>query len=628
MEIRNYLNCKEIFLSNKIMVLFDNVEIGNLNKNLPSSAATLNYVDNYLPEKGIYIQDSKLGIKNTNPQDELDVSGVINSKALKTNLLTVWNPNNTANQDAIINLNVAGSSSGNPFIGMNIYNEGKLVLNQNGFLGIGVEAPTAPIHLSNAISNKKILLYDVTGNQHQFTGLGIETNGALRYQVNQSGVDHIFYSGSSSTFSGSSSTFSTELMRMKGNGKVGIGINPTSPTARLTVNTGDVDELGLSLVTSLASGKGAGIEFDNRGSGGRIYGIYSGNNGNLNIYDKMKNQSTLEIGPTGINTRGNINITGDSTSGNLIITKNAGSTGDAIIQINNGATAIGGSYVIWNKKNVENKENQWYAGVSSDGNYQIGKDIVNGTPTNSNFKIQIDNSKTEINGNLNVSGKIMESGFELIPAGTIFPFAGKVYGPGNVSSPPPGYLICDGSSKLKNDYPKLALVLDNLYGPSSNTVFVLPDLRCRIPIGAGLNVDKRGVHTGSSGFNQGTSTKILGDIGGEEKTRLLIDEIPSHDHTGNTHNGGSHQHGFSTRGDYRTWGTPTGVMATEGQPNNAYYTWFGGEHSHSFRTNQTGSNQSHNNMQPYLVINYIIKYICINIKFIEIISQSDDILIF
>jgi len=615
MEIRNYLNCKEIFLSNKIMVLFDNVEIGNLDKANPFSAATLDYVDHYLEVNGIFVKNSKLGIKNSNPQDELDVSGSINSKSLKTNLLTVWNPNNTANQDAIINLNVAGSSSGNPFIGMNIYNEsnaqwslgidnvdnlfkiksnsdfsgtGKLVLNQNGFMGVGVEAPTAPIHLSNTISNKKILLYDVTGNQHQFTGLGIETDGALRYQVNQSGVDHIFYSGSTSSSS-------TELMRIKGTGK--IGINESNPTtARLTVNTGNVDEFGLSLVTTSASGKGAGLEFDNKGTNGRNYGIYSGNNGSLNIYDKTTNLTLFETGITGAYIRVNTNITGNTNivgntnitgnnditgnltisggkdSANVIINKNSGPTGDnAMLKIKNGSTATGGSLIYLNKKNNNDKENQWNIGVGNEGTFRIIQDIVDGSSNDANLKMLIDKVKSEIYGDLNVTGKIKEKGNDLLPVGTILPYA--------AASTPAGFLICDGSEYSRTGvYKDLYSVIQLSYGTPSNTNnFKIPDLRCSVPVGMG------------SVTGGGRTTKLLGNIGGAETHTLTQAEMPIHYHRSRT-NVHRFDNGWDTNVRF--------VMSDTG----------GYDGRAAAGIDNAGGDQPHNNMQPYVVINYIIKY--------------------
>lgn len=85
-------------------------------------------------------------------------------------------------------------------------------------IGIGTTLPNAPLQFSNATANRKIVLYDTNNNDHQYYGFGIN-GGTLRYQTDAIGADHVF-------FAGINSTSSSELMRVKGNGNVGIGINP------------------------------------------------------------------------------------------------------------------------------------------------------------------------------------------------------------------------------------------------------------------------------------------------------------------------------------------------------------------------------------------------------------------
>ncbi len=88
-----------------------------------------------------------------------------------------------------------------------------------GFVGIGTNNPNAPLQLGNTTGNRKFVLYESTNNDNQFYGLGIN-NGTLRFQTDDVGADHVFYAGTSATTS-------NELMRIKGNGNVGIGIAPT-----------------------------------------------------------------------------------------------------------------------------------------------------------------------------------------------------------------------------------------------------------------------------------------------------------------------------------------------------------------------------------------------------------------
>lgn len=96
---------------------------------------------------------------------------------------------------------------------------------RNGNTGIGTVTPNASLQFSNTTANRKIVLWETANNDHQFYGFGI--NGStLRYQTPSGGDDHIFYSG----FGTNSST---ELLRIKGNGNLGVGVS--DPAFRLDV---------------------------------------------------------------------------------------------------------------------------------------------------------------------------------------------------------------------------------------------------------------------------------------------------------------------------------------------------------------------------------------------------------
>jgi hypothetical protein len=114
-----------------------------------------------------------------------------------------------------------------------------IVKASTGNVGIGVSTPRALLSLNNAPDNKKITLYDVNNNDHQFLGFGT-SGGQLRYQVDNSTAAHVFYSG----FNASSSR---ELIRITGLGDVGI--NAVSPQTKLHVNisaAGGTDGITLS----------------------------------------------------------------------------------------------------------------------------------------------------------------------------------------------------------------------------------------------------------------------------------------------------------------------------------------------------------------------------------------------
>jgi hypothetical protein len=96
---------------------------------------------------------------------------------------------------------------------------------KTGRLGIGTDNPNAPLQFANTIANRKIVLWEDFNNNEQFYGLGI--NGSLlRYQTSATTSDHAF-------FAGVNASTSNELMRIKGNGNVGIATN--NPDALLHI---------------------------------------------------------------------------------------------------------------------------------------------------------------------------------------------------------------------------------------------------------------------------------------------------------------------------------------------------------------------------------------------------------
>lgn len=95
----------------------------------------------------------------------------------------------------------------------------------SGYVGIG-KTPNAPLEFATTLANRKVVLWDGSNNDHQFYGMGVNPS-TYRFQVDATSSDFVYYAGTSSTTS-------NELMRIKGNGNVGIGTN--TPTAKLSVN--------------------------------------------------------------------------------------------------------------------------------------------------------------------------------------------------------------------------------------------------------------------------------------------------------------------------------------------------------------------------------------------------------
>lgn len=241
------------------------------------------------------------------------------------------------------------------------------------------------------------------------------------------------------------------------------------------------------------------------------------------------------------------------------------------------------------------------------------------------------------------------------PIGSVQMFAGSLA--------PEGWLLCDGTSLDSVANPKYAAlfgIINTTYGGTGASSFKVPDLRSKIPIGAGVsrgfleeivtnkpassstipvntNTDKwstgmlvtlsgvsgftgisNGIYyiirigsttikfasslsnavagtfltvtgTGSLTMTHNYTLRSLGQSGGEESHALTLNEIPSHYHS--WYFGGG---AFPPE--------PTTQATAQGAAQ-AYYTG-----ANQINVTNTGGSGSHNNIQPYLVLNYIIKY--------------------
>lgn len=135
------------------------------------------------------------------------------------------------------------------------------------------------------------------------------------------------------------------------------------------------------------------------------------------------------------------------------------------------------------------------------------------------------------------------------------------------STAPSGWLICDGSAVSRDDYANLFSVIGTTYGSGDgSTTFNLPNLKGRVAVGYD---------------SSDTSFNSIGKTGGSK-------ELQSHDHTGLSWYGST---AFSLD-------TGSSGFIPQGQ-------WGGGSSNSHFKTGTTGTGTS-GNLQPYIVINYII----------------------
>lgn len=155
------------------------------------------------------------------------------------------------------------------------------------------------------------------------------------------------------------------------------------------------------------------------------------------------------------------------------------------------------------------------------------------------------------------------------PIGAVTAYAG--------SAAPSGWLLCDGTSFAKTDYPTLfALLSPTMIVPAdpSATTCPTPDLKGRFVVGVGLR-------DGGRTYELNKTVDTLGEEG-EEAHTLTVDEMPSHDHN-----------------------------LTACQLQNTTESWVGNDHKvyseNNFDTSATGGDLAHENRPPFYALTYIIR---------------------
>lgn len=154
---------------------------------------------------------------------------------------------------------------------------------------------------------------------------------------------------------------------------------------------------------------------------------------------------------------------------------------------------------------------------------------------------------------------------------------------------PAGWLLCRGQAVSRTDYPALFAAIGTTYGAGNgSTTFNLPDVQGRVTVGKSVS---------------GTFA-AMNNKGGAETHTLTTDQMPSHSHSDAGHSHGM-QYSNNTGGGTRFVGGMNNTIQSyqTGLDYNGIMTQSG------FASLQpTGGGQAHNNLQPYIVVNYIIKY--------------------
>ena len=139
--------------------------------------------------------------------------------------------------------------------------------------------------------------------------------------------------------------------------------------------------------------------------------------------------------------------------------------------------------------------------------------------------------------------------------------------------PPKGWAFCDGQLLPINQNQALFSILGTTYGGDGMRTFGLPNLDGRTPFHVGNGI-------------------VLGEMGGETTHTLNISELPAHNHVP----AGSSNNANLPSALGNVWGSAS-VNPFTPNPNNAM---------NPSTVSIIGGNQPHENMSPYLVLNFII----------------------
>jgi len=138
---------------------------------------------------------------------------------------------------------------------------------------------------------------------------------------------------------------------------------------------------------------------------------------------------------------------------------------------------------------------------------------------------------------------------------------------------PVGWLLCQGQTLSISEYDTLFNLIGTTYGGDGQQTFQLPNLQSRFPVHAG------------SGF-------VLGQVGGVESVTLITNQLPVHTHQ-----------------------PVAAAVATSTSPNSNFWASYANLDFSSQppaapmapnALSPSGGNQPHDNMPPYLAINFII----------------------
>ena len=162
-----------------------------------------------------------------------------------------------------------------------------------------------------------------------------------------------------------------------------------------------------------------------------------------------------------------------------------------------------------------------------------------------------------------------------VPVGTVNMYVG--------AAAPTGWLLCDGSAVSRTTYAALFGIISTTYGPGdASTTFNVPDMRGRIPVGVGPGTGGGASGTGAPAGGSALTAVARAGWKGAETHVLTTAEMPAHTHNITTYN--TNANGTNNPCGSNNTSNPGTVASAS-----------------------AGSDGAHNNIQPQMGINFIIK---------------------
>mgnify|MGYP003136544525 CR=1 FL=1 len=423
------------------------------------------------------------------------------------------------------------------------------------------------------------------------------------------GVGAISLTGTTHTLTTSDGSLSDGMFKV-----LVLGGSP-SGTNTITISPNNADKLyfvknasGQSVIFSqgsganvtVANGDGAIIFADGAGSGAAVTSLSAlfpnadtSGVGTFNggvVVDNITIDGTeidLSSGDLTVDVAGDIDL--DAGGGDLKFSVG----GTEILRVTNSSSDVIIKPVVDAKDIIfQQRDGTEVARIEDNGTFNVvtGKLAINATAiTSTAAEVNLLDGDTSVGGSITIAdadGVIVNDGGTMksvpasdlraysMPAGAVTPFAG--------ASAPTGFLLCDGSAISRTTYSGLFTAISTTYGTGDgSSTFNIPDLRGRVVAGqddmGGSSADRLTDQTG--GLNGDT----LGDTGGSETHTLSTAQMPAHTHTVTAHEnpGGTGDSNGSEGGDSSFDRTST--------------------------TSSTGGGGAHNNVQPTIILNYIIK---------------------